>query len=171
MREREKQFERLRVKEEQKKRRSKELEMKRIKENSRKQKEKILMLTVKNESLTCNNNLLNQKIKELKRITILKNELLQKEKYYRDKYLDVSKMIEALRKKVKQTENSKKETSVQREVNTGLDCSVCEENLNIKESIKEKFESMNDQYKIIQKFRKKRTTKKKYRKVNNIYFL
>ena len=141
----------------------------RIKENLRQCEEMNRILTVKNESLTCNNNLLNQRIKELKRTATFQEELKSKVKYYKDKYYCASKTIEAMRKEVRKTGDLGRETFAQREVDTSLICSVCEENRLMGGSIKEKFESMHDQFKIIRKFSNRGGSKYIRRRVENIY--
>ena len=142
--------ERLRIEEEE--RRAKERDMKRVYKNHKHDMEKIRQLTEENKSLKCENNSLNLKINNFERMVVFQEELKQKAKYYKDKYLDLSKMTEALRKEVRKTGDLERETFAQREGDTSLICSVCKENRLVGESIEEKFELMHDQIKAIRNF-------------------
>ena len=144
--------------EEEEKRRAKEREKKEI-------QEKIRKLTEENESLKRNNNLLNQRIEKLNRTVTFQEELKQKVKYFKDKYYCASKMIEALRKEVRKTGDLERETFAQREEDTSLICSVCEENRLVGESIEEKFELMQDQFKAIRNFSRRYVSEYNRRRV------
>ena len=130
-------------------------------ESSRKYEEMIRKLTKENEFLKSNNDSLNQTIKKLKPMTVFQNELEQQVKYYKSKYLSVSNMINGMRKEVKQIINLEKSGSEETEVDTSRNCRVCGGNRRMEESIKDKLESLNEEYKIIQKFAVNRVIKNK----------
>ena len=134
--------------------------MKRVFENHKNDREKMRRLIEENESLKSENNLLTGRINNFKKIKEFPNKLKQKVKYYRDKYHDISKMIESMMKEVNQT-GILENICAKREVNTSQKCRICEENQKIEESVKEKFESMKEQFKIIKKFSINQATTKK----------
>ena len=140
-----------------------EQKMKRIRENPKEYLKKFQKLTAQNESLKRKNNSLSQQVKRFESILIYQDELRQKVKYYKNKYIRVSKSRESTRKEVGQAADLEKKSSAQTEMNISRKCSFSGETGKIKGSIKEKFESMNEQYQIIRKFSIK---KKKTRKVH-----
>ena len=158
-----------RKKEEEKRRVEEEFEMNRIRTNPRKYMEKTQRLTAENKNLKYNNTSLTQTIKKFERILVLQKEMRQKVKFYRDKFHNASKINNAMRKEIKQVDNLENIEITQVDVRTSQKCSDCEENRKLGEFVKEKFESMNEKYKIIRKFTHRRVTEKQSRKVYMVY--
>ena len=117
------------------------------------------------ENLKGSSNDITQQNKSLEQMKVIKIELKQKVKYYKDKYLSALKMMESEKKDVRKTDNVEEKISAQREVNSSQNCTVSEKTRRMEGSIKERFESMSEQYKIIRKFTNWGTNKKKTRKV------
>ena len=158
--------EKQRLKEE-KQRLKEEQEMKRIRENPRQYMKKVQRLTKENEFLKCDNNSLTQKIERFENALRFEVELKQKVKYYKDKLHSALKMMtDSMREDLKRTGSLEEKKSILTDTNSTPKCNFCGENQRMDQSIKEKFEAMNDEYQIIRKFTKIRAgEKKKSRKV------
>ena len=141
--------------------------MKNIQQNSRKQKRTIERLTEENKSLKIHNNSLTQKIERLENALGFEVELKQKVKYYKDKLHSALKMMtDSMREDLKRTGSLEEKKSILTDTNSSPKCNFCGENQRMDQSIKEKFEAMNDEYQIIRKFTKRRAGEnKKSRKV------
>ena len=145
-----------------------EREIKKTQENSRKYEMRIQRLTEENKSLKSSKSSLTQKIKNYEKLVDHQVELKQKVGYYKDKYHSALKMIETAKKEVKKSDNLEEESAEKEEKNC-LKCSLCGETRKLKGSVKEKFESMQGQYKIIRKFKINGAKKKKSREVYRMY--
>ena len=145
--------------------------MKRIQEILRRYKENIQRLTEENESLKCSNKSLTLKIKKYENMQIFHEEQKYKKlvKYYKDKLYSVSKVIEAMRKEVKESRNLEERTSLHLKMESDQISNFSEETQRMHVSIKEKYESLNEQYTMIRKFTTNRAIRKQSAKVLTIY--